>query len=252
MLLSLAVDTFRENKKNLLLWGAGLMLTVIFAAIFWPEDLVISSVMDADSSFGLGWQWHSFWKYLQIFLLPGYVSIFSIIEGSRLLAGRTAIGRLTLLMAYPLRRWQLLAARVLYLLAVVAGMAVTAFLAGALGSAFRGQAIAGLDSGWLWLKLVLVCAGFALFAALLGAVTTRPWVGMAGGLICVLFAWASYLLALLFPAMGSLANYSLYFYLQPLAPLPAPQVWLQALLLIGGIMAVGAGLIKVFDSLDLE
>ena len=112
MLLSLAVDTFRENKKNLLLWGAGLMLTVIFAAIFWPEDLVISSVMDADSSFGLGWQWHSFWKYLQIFLLPGYVSIFSIIEGSRLLAGRTAIGRLTLLMAYPLRRWQLLAARV--------------------------------------------------------------------------------------------------------------------------------------------
>ena len=92
MLLSLAVDTFRENKKNLLLWGAGLMLTVIFAAIFWPEDLVISSVMDADSSFGLGWQWHSFWKYLQIFLLPGYVSIFSIVEGSRLLAGRTAIG----------------------------------------------------------------------------------------------------------------------------------------------------------------
>jgi ABC-type transport system involved in multi-copper enzyme maturation permease subunit len=252
MLLSLAVDTFRENKKNLLLWGAGLMLTVIFAAIFWPEDLVISSVMDADSSFGLGWQWHSFWKYLQIFLLLGYISIFSIVEGSQLLAGRTAIGRLTLLMAYPLRRWQLLAARVLYLLTAVAGMAVTAFLAGAISAVFRRQAIAGLDSGWLWFKLVLVCAGFALFATLLGAITTRPWVGMAGGLVCVLFTWISYLLALLFPVLGNLANYSLFYYLQPLAPLPAPAVWLQALLLVGGIIAVGAGLIKVFDTLDLE
>ena len=255
MLLSLARDTFQERKKNLLLWGAGLALTLAITLIFWPNDFLVDLAGEVNGSPTLDGEftgWAGIAKFGHIFLYPLFVCVFAIFEGSFLLAGKTAVGHLTLLMAYPLRRWQILAARMIYLLGGVMVMTLAANLVGMIAALLHHLPFNYLADVGQWLKFLFLSADFALLAALLAALTARPWVGLLGGAGFLAGTLGVYLAALLAPNLNQLAWASLVYYFLPMPPLGTPAVWLQGLVLLGSGVLLAVGLTRVFDQLDFE
>ncbi len=103
-----------------------------------------------------------------------------------------------------------------------------------------------------WLKFLFLGADFALLAALLAALTARPWVGLLGGAGLLAGTLGAYLAALLAPNLNQLAWASLVYYYLPMPPLGTPAVWLQGLVLLGCGVFLAVGLTRVFDQLDFE
>lgn len=254
MLLSLAWETFKERKKYLLPWGAGLVLVALGALLFRPGIFIpdgISLMPDGLTSLPASGIWpgeFNFDKFLLFLLLTVYLVVFAVFEGSYLITASTSRDNLALFLTYPLPRWKMLTARLVYLLGIGLSSVVLVNVLGIVAVLLLPGQLNGLSAIWQGFKLVLLEMGFAVFAALIATLTKRTWIGFLAGIGVVICMLAAFLLPVWLPDSGWVQWASPFFYYFP-STLP---VFGQFAALFGGLVIGLAGLGYVFESADLD
>lgn len=254
MLLNLLWDTFMERRKYLLPWGAGLVLVVLTVLLIRPgsfiSDIFSQTPTSASISFPSG-SWLGETNYgvlLLYFLVAVYLIVFAIFEGSRLLTPAASRNNLTLFLSYPLPRWKLLAARLVYLVCVGLSSVVLVYTLGIIAALLLPAQLNWLSISWQGFKLFFIEMGFAVFSALIATLTKRTWVGILAGNGGVILMLAAYLIPVQFPDLGWMQWFSSFLYLFP-SSLP---IFGQFTALFGGVIIWLFGLGYVFETADLD
>ncbi|THF68348.1 ABC transporter permease [Deinococcus sp. Arct2-2] len=212
MWTQLLFDDLRTTRRTTLWWMAGLALYVAVSWAFYPvvrdsPDLAqfVERLPEAlRQTFGAqdlvspgGYAWARLFSLL----LPITLVIYSIRAGTRAVAGDEEQGRLEVLLAQPITRTELLAARTASLAANLLVLGVGIFTVTALGARLVQ---ADLDGARLLLataQVILLAWALGAVALALGTATGRP--GLASGLAFALTLGA-YLIHSLSPQVPAL------------------------------------------------
>ncbi len=173
---------------------------------------------------------------------PLFLVAFALILGSTLVAGEEEDGTMSLLLAHPVTRWRVIAAKCATLLSMVLVATALFWIGVTLSAAYQEV---DLDQGGIaatCLHLLTLAACFGLIALAAGAATGRP--GVAGAISGTIAA-LSYLAASMLPLAGleRLAQFSPWYYYNGSEPLvnglnPAHLAVLLSLAMLSAVVAV--------------
>lgn len=176
----LFLQEMRFRRNGIIGWGLGLCFFPIVYVGLYPSfaDQMVNfqEMMDIAIYQALGISMASFEGYVASTvtnLIPVILAIYAVISGTGTLAGEEDDGRLEMIVALPIPRWQIVAVKAIALgLALALILAIAAAGAGLTLAAISGQvetAVTPLDMFWRLMEAWPLVLAFAMASLFLGA-----------------------------------------------------------------------------------
>jgi ABC-2 type transport system permease protein len=181
--------TLRDQRRALVGWGTGIVVTVALMAAIWPwvrdmfdEDLFADYPAAFQELFDIGAMGTGAgFLNAEIFsiILPGMFIVYGIGRGARIVAGEEQEGTLEVVIVSPVSRSRILLQKAIGLAAGIAVLGVLLFVGTALSSLVVGMGIPVVHAAVGSLAMVLIGIQHGSLALALGAATGRRGLAVA-------------------------------------------------------------------------
>lgn len=255
-MLRLLLQELRFRRNAIIGWSIGLSLLPAMYVSFYPQFASelddMQAILDLDIYKAMGMSFGTFEDWLAstvINIVPILLAIYAVIDGTGTLAGEEDDGKLELIVALPIPRWQIVTVKsiahgvALFLILLIVAISTTfVFLA------IKSQVETTLGAGdviWSLLYAWPLVMAFGMISLFLGAFSPRRRTGALIATVIVAFSYFGSNLAGQIAALDSLQPLFLFYYYDSTAALfeTGPQAG-DALMLLG--VALVAFLLAVF------
>lgn len=262
-MLRLLVQELRFRRNAIIGWGLGLcFFPVVYVGLYPSFAEQMSSfqeIMDLAIYQAMGISMASFEGYIASTvtnLIPVILAIYAVINGTGTLAGEEDSGRLEIILALPVPRWQIVAVKALALaLTIFLILAITAAGAALTLVSIGGQVETNVTPADLFLSLLAawpLVAAMGMISLFLGAFCPSRRVA---GTIATVVVIASYLGSNLAGMVSSLESieflFLFYFYEATADALEAGQQLGNVLILLGVALAAFGLAVLFFQRRDV-
>jgi ABC-2 type transport system permease protein len=256
MLFEVFLHTLQELRQSLLIWGLGLVVYGLLAALLYPLISLypipgfvswLGMLVGVPDGMASAERWLNLMGFALVF--PLILSSFTIWAGSRLIAVDEQNGSLETLLAYPISRWRLVVEK------------FAALAAGVILLSFSLWLVLDLVNFALGLKIAVAhlagaCLGLALLSLLYGSLANFIASRSGRANDARLLTWTIFLITYLLSAvwlhgLAPLRWLSPFHYAASLPPFDAGIPWLHVLVLLALIgLSINAAY-RVFEQRDL-
>jgi ABC-2 type transport system permease protein len=256
MLFEVFLHTLQELRQSLLIWGLGLVVYGLLAALLYPLISMypipgfvswLGMLVGVPDGMASAEHWLNLMGFALVF--PLILSSFTIWAGSRLIAVDEQNGALETLLAYPISRWRFVVEKFAALAAGVILLSFSLWLVLALVNFALGLKIAVAH-------LAGACLGLALLSLLYGSLANFIASRSGRANDARLLTWTIFLITYLLSAvwlhgLAPLRWLSPFHYAASLPPFDAGIPWLHVLVLLVLIgLSINAAY-RVFEQRDL-
>jgi ABC-2 type transport system permease protein len=255
-MLRLLLQELRFRRNAIIGWSIGLSLLPAMYVSFYPQFASelddMQAILDLDIYKAMGMSFGTFEDWLAstvINIVPILLAIYAVIDGTGTLAGEEDDGRLELIVALPIPRWQIVSVKAiahgiaLFLILLIVAISTTlVFLA------IKSQVettLGAADVIWSLLYAWPLVMAFGMISLFLGAFCPSRRIGALIATVIVALSYFGSNLAGQVAALGSLQPFFLFYYMDSTAGLfeTGPQAG-DVLTLLG--VALLAFLLAVF------
>jgi len=219
-MIGLLVHELKARWRSVLGWTLGLVvLGVTYIAVYPGAGDVMADLADLEIYEALGISMTTFDGYIASVIVqyvPVLLGIYAILVGTRTLAGEEDEGTLELVLAQPIRRWQIVAVKTF---SIAVAMALIVVLAGlgcaAIFQAYRSQIdtavmpmqlFAAVLSGWP------ICMAFAMISLFLSAfLPSRRLASMVAAVVFIASYFGETLTGMV-SSLEAIEPFSLFYY----------------------------------------
>jgi ABC-2 type transport system permease protein len=256
-MLRLLLQELRFRRNAIIGWGIGLSFLPALYVSFYPqiaEELDnMQAIMDLDIYKAMGMSFGTFEDWLAstvINIVPILLAIYSVVDGTGTLAGEEDNGRLELIVALPIPRWQIVAVKAiahgvaLILILVLAACSTTIVFA-----SIESQVETTLVATDVFLSLLtawpLVMA-FGMISLFLGTFSPSRRIAALIATVIVVVSYFGSNLAGQVSALGSIQPLFLFYYMDATANLYVTGPQASDVLTLLGVASVAFLLAIVF------
>lgn len=252
----LLMQELRSRRNGIIGWAIGLsLLPVIYVAIYpqFADELEgMQEILDLEIYKAMGMSFGTFEDWLAstiINLVPIILAIYAVLDATGTLAGEEDSGKLELVLALPIKRWQIVTVKAiahgiaLFLILLVVDIATTiVFLA--IENDIE-TVLTAWDVFWSLLYLWPIVMAFGMISLLLGTVTPSRRVAALIATVVVIVSYFGNNLSTQVSMLESIQPFFLYYYLDYSASLWANGPQTSDVLVLLGI-ALAAYLLALF------
>lgn len=229
-MLRLLLQELRFRRNAVIGWGIGLTFLPAIYVSFYPqfaEELDnMQSILDLDIYKAMGMSFGTFEDWVAstvINIVPILLAIYAVIDATGTLAGEEDNGRLELIVALPIPRWQIVAVKAIahaialfLILLIVASTTTIVFLS--IKSQVETTLVA-VDVFWSLLYAWPLVMAFGMISLFLGTFGPRRRIGALIATVIVVVSYFGSNLAGQIAALDSIHPFFLYYYLDATAGL---------------------------------
>jgi ABC-2 type transport system permease protein len=229
-MLRLLLQELRFRRNAIIGWGIGLSFLPAMYVSFYPsfaDELEnMQSIMELDIYKAMGMSFGTVEDWIAstvVNIVPILLSIYAIIDGTGTLAGEEDNGRLELIVALPIPRWQIVAVKAIaHGIALFLILVIVAIVSSIVFLSIKGQVQTTLGAGdvfWSLLYAWPLVKAFGMISLFLGAFSPRRRIGALIATVIVLVSYFGNNLAGQVAALESLQPLFLFYYFDSTASL---------------------------------
>jgi len=220
----LLLQELRSRRNGIIGWGIGLsLLPAIYVAMYpqFADDLAgMQNILDLEIYQAMGMTFGTFEDWLAstvINIVPVLLAIYAVLDGTGTLAGEEDSGRLELVVALPISRWQIVTVKAvahgiaLFLILLIVDIATTTVFI-----AIKPDIVTSLtewDVFWSLLYLWPIVFAFGMISLLFGSITPSRRIAALIATVVVIASYFGNNLASQVSILESLQPLFLYHYL---------------------------------------
>jgi ABC-2 type transport system permease protein len=262
-MLRLLLQELRFRRNAIIGWSLALsFLPAMYVGVypqFASELDDMQAILDLDIYKAMGMNFGTFEDWIAstvINIVPILLAIYAVIDGTGTLAGEEDDGKLELIVALPIPRWQIVTVKAiahsiaLFLILVIVG-AVTTLVFVSIKSQVE-TTLTAFEVFWSVLYALPLVIAFGMISLFLGAFSPRRRTGALIATVIVVVSYFGSNLAGQVSALGSLQPLFLFYYMDSTANLyeTGPQVGDVLTLLAVAAVAFGLG-VYLFQRRDI-
>jgi ABC-2 type transport system permease protein len=251
------MQELRSRRNGIIGWAIGLsLLPAIYVAIYpqFQDDLAgMQDILELDIYKAMGMNFGTFEDWLAstiINLVPIILAIYAVLDGTGTLAGEEDSGKLEIVVALPIPRWQIVTVKAiahaigLFLILLIVDI-VTTFVFLAIESDIQ-TTLTAWDVFWSLLYLWSIVLAFGMVSLFLGAFAPRRRIAALIATVVVIVSYFGNNLSSQVSTLETLKPFFLYNYLDATARLwvDGPQV--NDVLILLGVSLIAFLLAVVF------
>jgi ABC-2 type transport system permease protein len=229
-MLRLLLQELRFRRNAVIGWAIGLTFLPAIYVSFYPqfaEDLDnMQSIMDLDIYKAMGMSFGTFEDWIAstvINIVPILLAIYAVIDATGTLAGEEDNGRLELIVALPIPRWQIVAVKAIaHAIALFLILLVVAITTTIVFLSIKSQVettLVAFDVFWSLLYAWPLVMAFGMISLFLGTFSPRRRIGALIATVIVVVSYFGSNLAGQIAALDSVHPFFLYYYLDATAGL---------------------------------
>ncbi len=258
-MLRLFLHEMRVRRNGIIGWGIGLMLLPVVYIGMYPEFASLmedmQELMDLAIYQAMGMNMGTFEAYMASSttnMIPIVMSVYAVINGTGTLAGEEEDGRLELIVALPIPRWQIVTVKAaamalsLFLIILVVSAGSAAALIAIEGKVKTDIAVTPLDLALAVISMWPLVTSLALISLFLGTITPRRRIASMIATVIIVVSYLGNNLAGMVESLELVQTFSLFHYFDATEHGLVEGQAAGDVLLLTAVMLISFGLAIVF------